>query len=195
MTSLPAVESQERPEMVESPRLFDDLGLVALPTAVSCARMFTQYTLDKWGGSLFLQSDALVVVGELVKLSVAETGITDDDVNWSELDYINRIVVRLLGFERSIVIEVWDAADSPAVLPDDEAGMLPSGLQLVDVTARRWASNAGPQGRLTWAELAVYQHTDSGLPIRRRGRRSSVEPAELVDESLIRRVRDGLRNL
>lgn len=35
--------AQDRPEMIEGPRLFDDLGLVALPTAVSCARMFVQH--------------------------------------------------------------------------------------------------------------------------------------------------------
>jgi hypothetical protein len=40
-----------------------------------------------------------------------------DEVIWSELDYINRIVIRLLGFPRHVVIEVWDAATKPAVLP------------------------------------------------------------------------------
>src|ERR1700730_14468036 len=120
MTALLGVETAPgRPEMREKPRLFDDLGLVALPTAISCARLFVKYTLDNWRASSFVVADAMTITGELVALSVQETGILDDKVVWSELDYINRIVVRLLGFSRHIVIEVWDAATQPAALPAD----------------------------------------------------------------------------
>jgi hypothetical protein len=202
MTALLQAESfQERPEMHEKPRLFDDLGLVALPTAVSCARMFVKYTLDNWKASPFVVADALAVVGELVALSVEETGLLDDEVRWSELDYVNRIVVRLLGFPRHIVIEVWDAASEPAVLPIEEPATRPTGLHLVDVLAGMWGSTASPRGRLTWAELPVYDRTEAGLPIRRRRRRMQpttvAEPMSqpVVDEELLRRVRDGLKGL
>jgi hypothetical protein len=52
--------------MREKPRLFDDLGLVALPTAVSCARLFVKYTLDNWRASSFVVADAMTITGELV---------------------------------------------------------------------------------------------------------------------------------
>lgn len=195
MTTALLGEMQERPAMDEMPRLFDDLGLVALPTAVSCSRMFVKYTLDNWKASAFVMADAVMIVDELVTLAVQETGIVDDVVAWSELDYVNRIVVRLLGFPRHIVIEVWDAAHEPAVLSDEEPNTLPTGLHLVDVTAGRWGSSASPRGRLTWAEIAVYDRAESGLPIRRRRQSVHVEPAEQVDEELLRRVRDGLKGL
>ena len=182
--------------MREKPRLFDDLGLVALPTAISCARLFVKYTLDNWRASSFVVADAMTITGELVALSVQETGVLDDDVRWSELDYINRIVIRLLGFPRHIVIEVWDAATEPAALPAGPADTLPRGLDLVDVLAGRWASTASPRGRLTWAELPVYDRTEAGLPIqRRRPSPRPVLPAPVIDEELLRRVRDGLIGL
>ena len=197
MTALRELErGQGRPEMVEKPRLFDDLGLVALPTAVTCARIFTQYTLTNWGTSPFVVADALVVVTELVSTAVQETGILDDVVVWSELDYINRIVIRLLGFPRHIIIEVWDAATEAAVLPADEPNAELAGLHLVDATANRWASTASQRGRLTWAEIAVYDRTESGLPIRpRKHLTRPVMSAPFVDEEVLRRVRDGLNNL
>jgi hypothetical protein len=182
-----------RPEMREKPRLFDALGLVALPTAISCARLFVKYTLDNWRASSFVVADAMTIVGELVALSVQETGVLDDKVVWSELGYINRVVVRLLGFPRHIVIAVWDAATKAAALPAGPADTLPRGLDLVDVLAGRWASTASPRGRLTWAELPVYDRTDAGLPInRRRPRPHPALPAPVIDEELLRRVRDGL---
>lgn len=189
-------EIRERPEMYEKPRLFDDLGLVALPTAVSCARLFTQYTLSNWGASPFVVADAVVVADELTSVAVQETGILDDEVCWSELDHVNRIVVRLLAFARHIVVEVWDAATKPAVLPADDPHKLPTGLHLVDVIAHRWGSLASPRGRLTWAAVALYERAESGLPIRLRrpgDRRERAAP--LVDEGLLRRVRDGLERL
>jgi hypothetical protein len=104
-------EIRERAEMYEKPRLFDDLGLVALPTAVTCARLFTQYTLSNWGASPF------VVAGELAAVAVQETGILADEVCWSELDHVNHIVVRLLAFPRHLVVEVWDAATNERLCP------------------------------------------------------------------------------
>lgn len=181
--------------MYEKPRLFDDLGLVALPTAVNCARLFTKYTFDKWDVPAIVVADALMIVGELVALAVQDTGVSSD-VPWSELDHLNSVVVRLLGFRRHVVIEVWDAATEPGSVPDEPTDEDPRGLDLVDVVARRWASTASPRGRLTWAEIAVYDHTESGLQIRRRTSAAKRAPVEYEeDPELLRRVRDGLKGL
>jgi hypothetical protein len=183
--------------MHEKPRLFDDLGLVALPTAIGCTRMFARCTLGTWGASSFVVADAVVIAGELVTNSIQDTGVLDSEVRWSELDHLNRIVVRLLGFARHIVVEVWDAASEPAVLPADQPDRYPTGLHLVDVTAYRWGSRADSHGRLTWAELMVYDRTESGLPIRTRRPRHPPKPAitPAADDELLRRVRDGLGGL
>jgi hypothetical protein len=195
-TRLGVALGQGRPELVEKPRLFDDLGLVALPTAVTCARIFTQYTLTKWGASSFVVADAVTIASELVDVAVQETGILDDVVVWSELDYVNRIVVRLLGFPKHVVIEVWDAASEPMVLPADEPNPELRGLHLVDVTATRWASTASVRGRLTWAEVGVYERTASGLPVRpSRPASPPGPPPATLSEGLLRRVREGLNRL
>ncbi|HEX5120060.1 MAG TPA: ATP-binding protein [Pseudonocardiaceae bacterium] len=174
--------------------LGDQLDLVALPTAVSCARLFTRYTLSNWRAS-FVMADALVVVEELVCLAVQQTGVTDPATRWTELPALNLLTVRLLGYEGRIRVEVWDSTGEPAALPDTETYENLTGLHLVDVTAHDWGSSVQPRGRVTWADLLVYPHTESGLPIRRRRRTVPAEPAELVDEGLLRRVRDGLDGL
>jgi hypothetical protein len=198
MTARQQVESfLARPEMTERPCLFDDLGLVALPTALSCARMFTQYTLSNWQVSAGVVADAMTIVGELVALSVEETGPPGDEVRWSELDHLNRIVVRLLGFSQHVVIEVWDAATQPARITEPPPAGAPRGLDLVDVVARRWASTTSPQGRLTWAAVDVYDHTESGLPVR-TGRPSAAYSGPGVpaaDLELLRQLQSGLNRL
>jgi hypothetical protein len=197
MTALLQTETvQERPEMHEKPCLFDHLGLVALPTAINCARMFTRYTLDKWNVPAIVMADALTIVGELVALAVQDTGVAND-VTWSEMVQLNSVVVRMLGFRRHVVIEVLDAATEAGSVPDKPTEEEPQGLDLVDVVARRWASTASPRGRLTWAEIAVYDHTESGLQIR-RGHASSwrapVPNEHNTTPELLRRVRDGLKS-
>jgi hypothetical protein len=194
MAALQPVESfPSRPEMTERPRLFDGLGLVALPTAVGCARLFTQYTLSNWQVPAVVVADAMTIVSELVALSVEETGPPGDEICWSELDRLSRIVVRLLGFSRHVVIEVRDAATEPARTTEPPPAGEPRGLELVDVVARRWASTASPEGRLTWAAVDVYDQTQAGLPIRRRTRNAHRATFDYeADPELLRRVRVGL---
>lgn len=197
MTALQQVDSfPAHPEMTERPRLFDDLGLVALPTAVGCARLFTQYTLGNWQVPAVVVADAVTIAGELVALSVEETGPPRDKVRWSELDHLSRIVVRLLGFSRHVMIEVWDTATEPANITEPLPAGTPRGLDLVDVVARRWASTTSPQGRLTCAAVDLYDQTQSGLPIRRRTRTAHQTPLDHdIEPELFRRVREGLKGL
>lgn len=123
----------------------------------------------------------MVVVGELVALSVEETGVTDDQVRWLELEHLNRMVVRLLGFAGFVGVEVWDASTQPATLPPEDSAHPPTGLHLVDITASRWGSTAGPRGRLMWAEIPVYARTESGLPRQTPSQRNYSPSGELSD--------------
>jgi hypothetical protein len=182
--------------MHEKPRFFDDLTLVALSSAVSCARTFVHYTLANWHAGPFVLGDALVITHELVTQAVADTGISSHYESWSEVDHLNHIVVRLVGFSRHVVIEVWDQAAEPATLPSGEPTQPRSGLSLVDVVAHGWASSVTPTGRLTWAAIAIYDRTDAGLPIRpSRPASSSSRPPATLSAELLRRVRDGLTSL
>jgi hypothetical protein len=182
--------------MHEQPRFFDDLTLVALSSAVSCARTFVHYTLANWQVGPFVLGDALVMTHELVTQAVADTGMDGHYKSWAEVDHLNYLVVRLVGFARHVVIEVWDRATEPAVLPDGEPVQPRSGLALIDAVAHRWASSMTPTGRLTWAEVAVYDRTDSGLPIRpSRSGSPSAPPLATLSDELLRRVHDGLNRL
>ena len=185
---------RDEPEMVDRPRLFEALTLAALPTAVSCARLFTRYTLTNWGAS-FVLADALIVTSELVAAAVRDTGIADPDVRWSDVERISVISVCLLGFDEHIVVVVWDSHPRRAVLPALLPGRTPRGLQLVDVTAQRWGSTCTQHGRVTWAELAVHERSDSGLPLRRLRAVGSERPLMTEDEGVIRRVMAGLRRM
>jgi hypothetical protein len=153
-------------------------------------------------GARFLEADAELLAVELVRHSVQTCGVMDPDVRLYELDHVNVIRIRLLGFDRTIGIEVWDNITEPAKLPasDDPEGEL-HGLGLVDARAKDWGSSVTPQGRVTWAALDVYERTAVGLPIRTRRPTPYPRPAANVaqqpaqDVDFLRRVRDGIERL
>lgn len=193
-TEVPAMPSPPRPE----PRFVRSIDFAALPTALPCTRLFVASTLTQWGAR-FLEADAEVLAVELVCHSVETCGVTTG-VPLYALDHLNLIRVRLLGFARTIGIEVWDNADKAAALPNNQESGL-HGLALVDARAKDWGSAVTPHGRVTWAALDVYDRAASGLPI--RVRRSTPYPrttANAVEDpardiQLLQRLRDGLEGL
>ncbi|MGH3997733.1 MAG: hypothetical protein ACRDTJ_09760 [Pseudonocardiaceae bacterium] len=112
------------------------------------------FTLDTWSARVII-NDAVQVVDELVTAAVNATGIPDERVRWTELTRIEYITVRLLGFETSIRIEVWDSAPNPPFLPDDAGSPIKRGCYPT------------PRGRVVWAELPVLpQRRKPNLPPR-----------------------------
>ncbi|MFK4102914.1 ATP-binding protein [Streptomyces sp. NPDC019531] len=137
------------------PRFSEQLELAAVLTAVGCSRMFVETTLVKWGATPVID-DALLVVSELVTNSVKATGVTTPDPNWAQLGKLNLIGVRLLGLERSIVIEVWDIDPRTPVVQDaDFDAESGRGLFLVETVASRWGSRPAEPGKVVWAELPI----------------------------------------
>jgi hypothetical protein len=187
------------PEVPRLPRFEHFIDLAALPTAITCSRLFVASTLQRWGAR-FLEADVELLAAELVRYSVATCGVLDPDVRLAELEDMTVIRLRLLGFERTIGIEVWDTATEPARLPaHDQAGEL-HGLALVEARAEDWGSAMTPYGRVTWAALSVYERTGTGLPKRTPRRSFPMPPASMdacppPDVDLLRRVRDRLGEL
>ena len=105
------------------------------------------------------------MVSELATNAVQATGLTDTDAKWSDRGNLATIHVRLLLFETSIVIEVWDR-DRAAPVPQDvtageEGGR---GLLIVTTLSTKWGCFPGPQGgKAVWAELALPEHTVTAL--------------------------------
>ena len=109
--------------------------------------------------------------------------------------------MRLLLFEASVVIEVWDR-DRAAPVPRDVTAGEEGGRGLLIVTAlsTRWGCFAGPQGgKAVWAELPLPEHTvtASGLPQRTGVLADPYRVASVFerDPGLLARVHRGLRDL
>ncbi|MEU8860927.1 ATP-binding protein [Streptomyces umbrinus] len=122
--------------------------------------MFVETTLAKWGATPVID-DALLVVSELVTNSVKATGVTTRDPNWAELGELKLISVRLLGLERSIMIEVWDVESrEPVAQRADFNAESGRGLFLVEAIASRWGSRPARPGKVVWAELLIQHRRD-----------------------------------
>jgi hypothetical protein len=152
----------EIPPMRKEPLFSASLDLVALPTAVNVARMLISNTLNHWH-ALFIEEYMQAVAVELVTLAVEATK-PDEGTSWNDITELNPITLRMLGYRRHIVFEVTDVHPEALQLPEE--GYLPddSGLGLVDALTNRWGSSIEPRGRVTWAEPAVYERTEAGLP-------------------------------
>jgi anti-sigma regulatory factor (Ser/Thr protein kinase) len=142
-----------------TPQAATGLALAAVPTAVRCSRMFVSSCLRQWG-LLSLADDSELVVSELVTNAVAATGVTEAEPRWSQLAGLATIHVRVMLFEASIVIAVWDKNPASPVLrqsaPDCENGR---GLSIVAALCKRrdyFLLDSG--GKCVWAELA-YSRT------------------------------------
>ena len=118
--------------------------------------MFVSLCLRQWGLPS-LADDSELVVSELVTNAVTATGVTETEPRWSQLAGLATIHVRVMLFEGSIVIAVWDKDPASPVLrqsaPDSENGR---GLSIVAALCKRWdyfLLDGG--GKCVWAELAI----------------------------------------
>ncbi|MFC8826677.1 ATP-binding protein [Streptomyces sp. NPDC057137] len=182
-------------------RAWDRLTLVALPTAVSCARAFAACTL-RWWGAAHVMDDALLVVSELVTNAVKATGPRTPTPTWTDVTAQHILGVQLRVDGLSLYVEVWDsgreviAAGAPTL--DDEGGR---GLLIVQTLATRWGTYRPPAGgKIVWAELALSAEPALArrvLPLRVPPHiRVPVGKAkEQVETALMQRVLDGLRAL
>ncbi|MFJ5234521.1 ATP-binding protein [Kitasatospora sp. NPDC088391] len=188
--------TQTRPPMRKRPPLVVSLDLAAVLTAVSCSRLFIRHTLGSW--NLPQQIDtAELVVSELVTNAVKATGLMTPDPEWSALENLSLLNVRILGRMDCICIQVWDTGveplDQPAAGPSDDAEG-GRGLFIVKALARQ-VGHYYPKtgGKVVWAELAL----DGPVPA--LPRRTSKKPTTISlprsDPDLLRQVLKGLHAL
>ena len=144
----------------QTPRLCrtDHLSLAALLSAVACSRLFVRHVFTWWHIPEEQIGTAELLTSELVTNAVRATGITEPHPSYSAAYAdVKLIGIRLLQFEHSIVIEVWDTSPELPVLrtagPDAEHGR---GLQLVDALSARWGHYyARIGGKVIWCELGL----------------------------------------
>jgi anti-sigma regulatory factor (Ser/Thr protein kinase) len=180
------------------------LEIGALPTAVPCARLHAKHLAWEWG---------LSGLSETIELLVSE--LTTNSVQaMAGHDGQSAIRLRLLRDDMRVRIEVWDADPRPPVPNDPAADGMPDleaeggrGLFLVAALSAQWgwAATQDPAGKLVWSEVDIAgpespAELDESVPQACLPRRipgpAPVRPAAVMsDPDILRRLRDGLRNL
>jgi hypothetical protein len=164
-----------------------DLTLAATSTAATCAKLFVDSTLRRWG-HLKLTDAAEQLATELVADAVHLTGLSDPHIRWTELEDLALLRVRLVLLDHGIICEIADRHRQP-----------PAPSEQLQAICQRWGSYLTRTGRVVWGELGplARELTDHGLPRRTPSPVPSVtQPGEyLVDEEILRRVRKGLGEL
>jgi anti-sigma regulatory factor (Ser/Thr protein kinase) len=171
---------------------------------VPCARLHAKHLAWEWG---------LTGITETIELLVSE--LTTNSVQaMAGHGGQPAICLRLLSDNTRIRIEVWDADTRPPAPKDPATDGIPDleaetgrGLLLVAALSARWdwAPTQEPAGKVVWCELDVVRPEPSSdidgstgqprLP-RRIPSPAQVRPAAVMnDPDILRRLRDGLRNL
>lgn len=184
--------------------LSSSLELATLPTAVPCSRLHAKHLAWEWG---------LTSITDTIELLVSEL-MTNSVQAMAGQDGQPAIRLRLLGDNARVRIEVWDADPRPPAPKDPAADGMPDleaesgrGLFLVSALSARWnwTRTREPTGKVIWCELDIERLESSSeidgsaaqpcLP-RRIPEAVQVRSAAVVhDPDILRRLRDGLRNL
>jgi anti-sigma regulatory factor (Ser/Thr protein kinase) len=179
------------------------LELAALPSAVPCARLHARHLVREWGLD-GLAGTAELLTSELVTNAVQAMAGQEDQP---------AVGLRLSSDHVRVLIEVWDADPRPPAprhpgkdevpAPEAEGGR---GLFLVSVLSARWNwyLTQLPEGKVVWCELederpehvAVDRPARQPyLPRRIPGAVHARPATARHDPDVLRRLRDGLRNL
>jgi anti-sigma regulatory factor (Ser/Thr protein kinase) len=192
----PAKQHRERPVVPTGPPVVVTLDLAAVPTAVSCSRIFVRHALTQWGMKA-LQDTAELVISELVTNAVEAVGITEGGPSWAELAEVQLVQVRVLVLPGRICLQVWDAsqeAPQPTTAePIDEAES-GRGLFIVGtLSARNGHFLLRSGGKVVWAELVLET---GAQPLRQRTavRRTAIRLPN-ADPDLLRRELARLKRL
>lgn len=180
----------------------NSITLVAVPTAVSCARVFTRALLDHW--NLKDHSDvAELVMSELVSNAVKAVGFVDQTPKSWEITARHVLGVQLRIIDTTLYVEVWDSSTSTperqTVSLDAEGGR---GLLLVESLCQKWGVyRPDVGGKIVWSQLSLVKEAQPSagaveLPHRVPGATNPPNEAvkELATTALMQRVLEGLRS-
>ncbi|MET4669148.1 ATP-binding protein [Streptomyces sp. PvR018] len=177
------------------------LRLAAVPSAVSCSRMFIRQTLQQWKVPDYIDV-AELVVSELVTNAVVATGVTEPKPEWTAVRAEHVLGVQLRIIDTRLYVEVWDrSTDAPVRKHPDDDAEGGRGLVLIEAMTEQWdvyQSEAG--GKVVWAELSLAEPPKPpplpSMPVRVPGRtRPPAGPVEdMASTALMQRVLDGLLN-
>jgi anti-sigma regulatory factor (Ser/Thr protein kinase) len=139
-------------------RRADHLDLKAEPSAASDGRLFVRAVCAYWCLDAERIDIAELMLSELASNAVQATAIVEANPAHGDGNGDAMLIgVRLLLFERSVVIEVWDASPLPPRLIEptleEEHGR---GLHIVDALSTAWGYyEASIGGKVVWCELSL----------------------------------------
>ncbi len=183
--------------------LCNSLQLGALPSAVPFARLHARHLLREWGLDGLIET-AELLTSELVTNAVRVMAGQEDQA---------AVGLRLSADHVRVLIEVWDADPRPLAPRDPGKDEAPTpeadggrGLFLVAALSVRWDwyLTHEPPGKVVWCviedERTGHGASDrsagqSCLPRRIPGAVHARPVAARHDPDVLRRIRDGLRNL
>jgi len=178
-------------------RRSNTMTLVAVASAVPCARIFVATTLRRWGLPNLIDV-AELLASELTTNAVTATGVLDPQVKPHELHAPNKVIVRIEERSGSLFVSVWDCDPSLPVIEardlEEESGR---GLVLVSALSKRWSCYPAPNGgKVVWIELAPPSPpTTAGLPRRTRSVCPFVPLGSMRDRATLLRVLNALASL
>jgi anti-sigma regulatory factor (Ser/Thr protein kinase) len=134
----------------------DQAYLAALATSAAWCRLFVRQVCSYWQFEEERIALAELLVSELASNAIQASGVTEpqpvNDLAYADLMLIG---VRLLEFQDSLVIEVWDTSPKPPVLLSPSAEFEHGrGLQLVSALSIRWGHyDARMGGKVVWCQI------------------------------------------
>ncbi|MEV5525810.1 ATP-binding protein [Streptomyces prunicolor] len=138
------------------PLLAASLRLTAVPTAVTCSRVFVRHVLSRWNLSS-QEENATLIMSELVTNAIKASGIITPDPKPWQIKAEHVIAVQLRVLDASLYVEAWDRTpESPMRRKPDLNAESGRGLLLVEALAKQW-NVYGPLvgGKVIWAELPL----------------------------------------
>ena len=170
------------------------LRLAATDSALGCAQREAWRVVHAWG----LQPIAEVVellTRELVSVALGRNG------RMSRARYRDLLGVRLVGLRfqfvpEGLVIATWDSDPRPPRFGRPGSGHRDEGeLYFVPMLAKAWDFFPSAGGKVVWAEVAIPPPGDRQLPGRTQHPTHQPRLTTITDLDLLKRVRDGLRQL
>lgn len=186
-------------QRVPQARRSEHLTVTAAFDAVGCVRLFTRYVLSHWRVSDDGIYTAQLLISELVTNAIQSTGNPEDTPDIYP-DAADQITARLVLYDRSIAIEVWDTSPEPPTPknsgPDSESGR---GLLLIESLSTRWDYYPRRGGKVVWCEIEAeiegswdQAERASALPRRPPPKLQLRRIRRMNDPDILKRVLHGL---
>jgi hypothetical protein len=179
------------------PERVGELVLVAMPSAITCARLLLDWLARRWDMEAATTYASREVLDELVAHTVATTGVAEAvSVSQVEPERLVFLRIRLRFDGRRLVIEVWDTGT------ETHEALLASSSALAAVD--RWGVELpAHHQRVVWcvveSDISAEQTMRLPVPLPRRTRAPVPKPDEpveaILDPALLQRILDGLRAL